>query len=391
METEVDDGRRSVKRGTISISWFEGTTSAELQEHVKRSIARKLHLSEETELDDIRILDTSVDPPEEIVLSPYIPTRSEFLLRYKTKSKDGHVTPPGYYGPPDSPSAAPSPLPTSGNKGTLNPTELALLRKKLDSAKGAERNSKELDGAPQNNKDRAFATQKGEARSGQDGDEDNSDSNTLQPEDPIEARLRQITELMLEQQTQQTKRHAAPARKSEVVFVLANYLTLFILMIAIFAEIQSRAPQWLSFIETQLDNVQNCSTDQDALFECVSRGEFAGLSASVVLWLSRSAAAERFFLFGFDTPNRLWTVVYESGVTSLCWGLSYLFIRRGMNSDTSPNYVRKYWKDAMYGSLAGFNAAFMKAVLKNLIPKEAVEQALNERQLKILSWLPSFA
>jgi hypothetical protein len=65
-----------------------------------------------------------------------------------------------------------------------------------------------------------------------------------------------------------------------------------------------------------------------------------------------------------------------------------MFIRRGMNPDTSTNFLQKYWKDAVYGSLAGFNAAFMKHVLKNLIPQEAIEDALmQDRRLKILSWL----
>ena len=71
-------------------------------------------------------------------------------------------------------------------------------------------------------------------------------------------------------------------------------------------------------------------------------------------------------MFGFETPLKLWIVVYESFVTAFCWGVSYMFIRRGMNPDTRRNFMQKYWKDAVYGSLAGFNAAFMKQVLKNL-------------------------
>ena len=67
-----------------------------------------------------------------------------------------------------------------------------------------------------------------------------------------------------------------------------------------------------------------------------------------VLWMTRSAATKRIFLFGFETPKKLWTVVYESLVTSVCWGVSYIFIRRGMNPDTRENFVHKYWKDAVY-------------------------------------------
>jgi hypothetical protein len=144
-------------------------------------------------------------------------------------------------------------------------------------------------------------------------------------------------------------------------------------------------------METHMKNVQDCAADQEALFQCVSNGDFAGLIASVLVWLSRSVVTKRIFLLGYDTPKKLWTVVYESMVTAVCWGFSYIFIRRGMNPDTRPRFIQKYWKDAVYGSLAGFNAAFMKQILKNLIPQEAVEDALRDRQLKILSWLPNFA
>ena len=182
--------------------------------------------------------------------------------------------------------------------------------------------------------------------------------------------------------------------KRQVIFVIANYFVLFLSFIAICAELSARFPPWLNSLEKQLENVQKCSTDQESLFECVSRGDYAGLIASFALVLSRSSATKRFFLFGFETPKKLWAVVYESMVTAICWGFSYIMIRRGMNPDTRVGFLRKYWKDAVYGSLAGFNAAFLKHVLKNLIPQEifehALQDALQERQLKILSWLPSF-
>ena len=223
--------------------------------------------------------------------------------------------------------------------------------------------------------------------------ENESETETLQPESSVDARLRQITELLLmDRQKEQQKQHQyRPVRKRQVIMVLANYFVFFIALLTISAEIQARAPVWLSWMETELENVQNCSADKDALFRCVSNGEFAGLFASVILWLSRSATTKRLFLFGFDSPQKLWAVFYESLVGAICWGCSYMFIRRGMNPDTRPNFLQKYWKDALYGSLAGFNATFMKQVLKNLIPQEAVEEAFIDRQLKILSWLPSFA
>jgi hypothetical protein len=234
-----------------------------------------------------------------------------------------------------------------------------------------------------------------QGKDSEDDDNSKDDSNfevaSLHPEDPVQKSLREITELLMAER-KGNQRYAGPRQeKRQVIFVLANYFVLFLSLIAISAEIQARAPEWHAAMERHLKNVQNCSKDQESLFECVENGDFAGLIASVVLWISRSAATKRIFLFGFESPKRLWTVVYESLVTAVCWGFSYIFIRRGMNPDTNRNFLQKYWKDAVYGSLAGFNAAFMKHVLKNLIPQEAIEDALQERQLKILSWLPSFS
>lgn len=179
------------------------------------------------------------------------------------------------------------------------------------------------------------------------------------------------------------------AEKKQVIFVIANYFVLFLSLIAFSAEIQSRLPQWMDWVQQNYDSVQNCATDQGALIECLSNGDFSGLVASFLLWATQSASAKRIFLFGFDTPKKLWTVVYEALVTAVCWGMSYLFIRRGLNPNTRQNFIQIYWKDAVYGSLAGFNAAFMKAVLKNLIPQEVALEALEGRQLRIRHWLLS--
>jgi hypothetical protein len=51
-------------RGHISVSWFAGTLAIELQEHVRRSVIRKLRLPATTQLIDLRLLDESQDPPE---------------------------------------------------------------------------------------------------------------------------------------------------------------------------------------------------------------------------------------------------------------------------------------------------------------------------------------
>ena len=51
-------------RGRVTVSWYEGTTSLELQEHVRNTVIRKLGLNGTTRLVDMRILDESSNPPE---------------------------------------------------------------------------------------------------------------------------------------------------------------------------------------------------------------------------------------------------------------------------------------------------------------------------------------
>lgn len=71
--TSQNDGeQRVVDRGTISVSWYEGTTSSEMQEHVFNCVLRKLNSIPEMKnkvgaggkikLEDVRLLDENVTP-----------------------------------------------------------------------------------------------------------------------------------------------------------------------------------------------------------------------------------------------------------------------------------------------------------------------------------------
>jgi hypothetical protein len=51
-------------KGALTISWFDGTSSIELQEHVRKSIRRKLQLPNNIQIVDLRLLDESVNPPD---------------------------------------------------------------------------------------------------------------------------------------------------------------------------------------------------------------------------------------------------------------------------------------------------------------------------------------
>jgi len=475
--TENGDGNTNnmvvMDRGTITVSWYDGTTSTEMQEHVFGCVLRRLNQSGSStsggklKLEDVRLLDENVEPHEgkcllftlisfstsihtcflffcmlthsfvcytEVVLCPFLPDGSQFLLRFRTvedkpeRMVGNNITTTTAFGkhhpfasrPPDSPSAEPSPHPSNANLvslGGIHPQQLQLLNAAAAAL---------LRPPPLNLNSAAAAAAAAVAPSSSqatknpsmpaapvipDTNESNStvvngtDSTTTAEErtdDLIEQQLRQLNELFLQRRSGSAhfakssnernddlaeEEHYHREEKKQVIFLIGNYLVLFMSLIALSAEIQSRLPQMMKWVQENYDSVQNCATDRDALVDCLSKGDFSGLVASFLLWATQSVAAKRIFLFGFDTPKKLWTVVYEALVSAVCWGISYLFIRRGLNPNTRQNFVHKYWKDAVYGSLAGFNAAFLKAVLKNLVPQDVALEALEGRQLKIFHWL----
>ncbi len=431
---------RQIDRGVITVSWYDGTGSAELNEHVLRSVRRKLGLAEGITLRDVRIIDESVEPSEEIVLCPYIPDGSMFLLKFSLRddkaaeqkrqeeqeeerrrraayrAMDSYISEA-----PESPSAAPSPHPSTldlvqlqhilATSGLVAPAASPAKDVALAAAKSNKGPAiPPLGGTPQ--KDQAPAIVNGglektvsfkspvkspEERKAAEGDEGGKvgGDSTKGEGDKVQDVLRQLTELLGVDGDESDGRHRRHRRshrdrseeRKQVVFVLANYFVLFLSLIVISAEIHERAPRWMDWVTTHVDSVQSCSKDSDALYKCVSEGNLAGLVASFIFWVSRSAATKNILLFGFDSPQKLWTVVYEALVTALCWGTSYIFIRRGLNPDTRRHFLHKYWKDAIYGSLAGFNAAFLKAVLKNLIPQDQVLDAVQTRHSVVVGWL----
>ena len=55
---------KRIDRGTVSVSWYAGTTSTELQNHVKNCVERKLSLGSKKLLRNFRVIDESVQPSE---------------------------------------------------------------------------------------------------------------------------------------------------------------------------------------------------------------------------------------------------------------------------------------------------------------------------------------
>jgi len=398
------DRTRSIDRGMLTVSWYEGTTTAELKKHVRKSLVRKLRLGPKLFLENIRVIDESIQPHEEIVLSPYIPDGSKFLLKFHIKDlseKEGRT----HYGAPDSPSAAPSPFPDRKEMGELQREISDVIVSKSSRHSKRDRSAsftqslspkrgglKEKEPTLSSSSTTSTEIQS-EARfkdpASPSPDNDSSQESTRSNEQYMDNdMLAERIEFLFHEKLGDVQPRLV--EKRQVVFTIANYFVLFLSIIAISAEIHNRAPDWIKWVDENVSSVQDCAADRDALFECISRGDMSGLVASVVLWATQSVATKPIFLFGFDSPTKLWVVVYEAGVTAVCWGTSYMFIRRGLNPDTRENFLQKYWKDAVYGSLAGFNAAFMKAVLKNLIPQDQVLDVLEHPQLRIIELLSRF-
>ena len=65
----VPSGYSLLDRGFLSVSWYDGTSTADLREHVKRSVRRKLELETHTELENVRIIDETVEPHEGTYMS----------------------------------------------------------------------------------------------------------------------------------------------------------------------------------------------------------------------------------------------------------------------------------------------------------------------------------
>lgn len=475
----LGETQRVVDHGIITISWYDGTKTSEMQDHVHNCVLRKLHdegkdRGGNMKLVNVRLLDEIVTPNShgEVVLCPFLPDGSAFVLKFKifidrppaslvsTPAVTTGQDPALYLLPraPDSPGCerphrrfADHTLPDGtivpapyGNDNIVqhtfpSPQEqqhfemqrmlsavAALLlqhqQQQLSAGRGSNASLSEmlaqLHPLPDADNDEKKEDDVGETSTISLMPTNNSGTLPVTTTDRmIEEQLRQLNELFLQRNNsfgpsnvvgagvskiggvttnQNSDRDEAKlvnayrrAEKKQVIFVISNYLVLFISLIALSAEIQSRLPQWMAWVQENYDSVQNCATDQAALIECLSNGDFSGLVASFLLWATQSASAKRIFLFGFKTPKKLWTVVYEALVSAVCWGTSYLFIRRGLNPNTRQNFIQLYWKDAAYGSLAGFNAAFMKAILKNLVPEEVALEALEGRQLRIIDWFHS--
>jgi hypothetical protein len=63
-EMGTPDQPQTLGRGSVTVSWYEGTTSQELHEHVQNSVIRKLGLQGTVKMYDLRILDETTNPPE---------------------------------------------------------------------------------------------------------------------------------------------------------------------------------------------------------------------------------------------------------------------------------------------------------------------------------------
>ena len=65
---------QQAERGRVTVSWYEGTNSLELTEHVRNAIIRKIGLEGNMKLAEFRILDDTSNPPEGMFIHFHICT-----------------------------------------------------------------------------------------------------------------------------------------------------------------------------------------------------------------------------------------------------------------------------------------------------------------------------
>jgi hypothetical protein len=63
-ESRKSQHPKFIDHGSMSVSWFVGTSASDLQQSVRSSVIRRLKVTSKTGLMDIRLLDESFSPPE---------------------------------------------------------------------------------------------------------------------------------------------------------------------------------------------------------------------------------------------------------------------------------------------------------------------------------------
>jgi len=161
-----------------------------------------------------------------------------------------------------------------------------------------------------------------------------------------------------------------PSEKQYTITVLAQFLLVIVTILTVSSKLHEIVPPLVNpILNTCAHSIETCAHDEQTLFTCMKGGEMNGLLAGICLWIQHLPVKSNIFLLGFESPKKMWIVLYEAIVSSVCWGACYLYVRRGMNPATRDKYFEKYWRDTLYGSMAGLTATFMKAVLKNFVNK----------------------
>lgn len=100
------------------------------------------------------------------------------------------------------------------------------------------------------------------------------------------------------------------------------------------------------------------------LFNAISFAPYAtGASSSVI-----EGIFKHFFL-AFHVDSTTKKLLVEAYIASLCWGTTYLFIRRIWNPENAPisQALHKFAADAVFGGLAAGAAVIMKSLLVRVL------------------------
>lgn len=70
------------------------------------------------------------------------------------------------------------------------------------------------------------------------------------------------------------------------------------------------------------------------------------------------------WLLGFATSRELWITVYDRILSVSCWGLTFVFVRKGCNPATRHRFLSRYWKGAVLTTLSVFYSTSARILLQ---------------------------
>eukprot|EP00977_Amphora_coffeiformis_P017665 scaffold5860_cov223-Amphora_coffeaeformis.AAC.4 len=91
------------------------------------------------------------------------------------------------------------------------------------------------------------------------------------------------------------------------------------------------------------------------------------------------------WILGFRSSKKLWQTIYDRILSVTCWGLTFVFVRKGCNPQTRRNFLSRFGKGAILSTLSVFYSTFGRILLIQHVFHEP-RTALLDAVLVGVSW-----